>query len=64
MTHQLTRILPLQAILTQQRLLSTEERESVGETVPVPEVGEHRAARETSRSDRHDQGHQAQLWQQ
>lgn len=45
-------------------LLSSEERESAGETVPVPEVGEQRAAGETSRSHGHDQGHQAQLWQQ
>ncbi len=45
-------------------LLSTEERQSAGETLPVPEVDEQRAAGETPRSDRHDQGHQAQLWQQ
>lgn len=44
-------------------LLSTEERDSASETLSVPEVGRRRAAGETSRSDRHDQGHQAQLWQ-
>lgn len=44
-------------------LLSTEERESAGQTLPVPEVGKCRGARETPRSDRHDQVHQAVPWQ-
>lgn len=42
----------------------TEERESDGEALSVPEVGKPRAAGDTSRSDRHDQGHQEKLWQQ
>lgn len=45
-------------------LLSTEERVSAGETVPLPEVDQHRG--ETRRFDGHDQAHQAdwRLWQQ
>lgn len=39
---------------------SSEERESSGETVPIPEVVQRRAAGETSGSDGHDQGDQTQ----
>lgn len=46
-------------VLTSPTLFS-EERESSGETVPIPEVVQQRAAGETSGSDGHDQGDQAQ----
>lgn len=46
-------------VLTSPTLFS-EERESSGETVPIPEVVQRRAAGETSGCDGHDQGDQTQ----
>lgn len=43
-------------------LVSTDESTSASEALPVPEVGEQRAAGETAGSGQPDQGDRAQVW--
>lgn len=43
-------------------LVSTDKSAPASEALPVPEVGEERAAGETARSGRPDEGDQAQMW--